>query len=143
MKIQSFFRHLTIASACVALLALASGCSSSGDLRGGGTGTDVGLNQNNYQVIKAGAIGHSYGFALLGIIPFDSPTAADAKANLYQSVGMDLSGKAIALANQTEDRSSLYLILFSIPRITYTADIIQFTDQDNQPRPVVQPATTQ
>jgi hypothetical protein len=34
----------------------------------------------------------------------------------------------VALANQTEDRSSLYLILFSIPRVTITADVIEFTD---------------
>jgi hypothetical protein len=129
MKIQTSFKSVIIASACLTLLAMASGCSSEGDLRGGATGTDVGLNQKNYVMIKAGAMGHSYGFRLLGILPFDSPTAADAKADLYKSVGQDLTGKAVALANQTEDRSSLYLILFSIPRITYTADVIEFVDQ--------------
>lgn len=117
------------------LIAVASGCSSIGDMRGGGTGTDVQLSQNNYKLIKPGAIGRSYGFKLLGIVPFDSPTAADAKANLYRSVNEDLTGKAVALANQTEDRSSLYLILFSIPRITYTADVIEFT-QDKSALPI-------
>ncbi len=111
------------------LISAVSGCSSVGEMRGGTTGTDVQLNQKNYKLIKAGAIGHSYGFKLLGILPFDSPTAAAAKADLYKSVGEDLTGKAAALANQTEDRSSLYLILFSIPRITYTADVIEFVDQ--------------
>jgi hypothetical protein len=110
---------------------ITTGCSSTGDMRGGTTGTDVQLNQKNYKMVKAGAIGHSYGFRLLGIIPFDAPTAAEAKADLYRSVGQDLTGRAVALANETEDRSCLYLILFSVPKVTYTADVIEFTQENN------------
>jgi hypothetical protein len=129
MRLKTFFKCSSLALACLTLIGLASGCSSVGDMRGGSTGTDVQLNQKNYKLIRAGAMGHSYGFRLLGILPFDSPTAADAKADLYKSIGQDLTGRAVALANETQDRSSLYLILFSIPRITYTADVIEFTDQ--------------
>lgn len=128
MRLKTFFKSSSLALACLTLIGFASGCSSVGDMRGGATGTDVQLNQKNYKLIRAGAIGHSYGFDLLGIVPFDSPTAADAKADLYKSVGQDLTGRAVALANETQDHSSLYLILFSIPRITYTADVIEFTD---------------
>jgi hypothetical protein len=39
-----------------------------------------------------------------------------------------MTGKSLALANATEDRSSLYLVLFSIPRISVTADVIEFID---------------
>jgi hypothetical protein len=39
-----------------------------------------------------------------------------------------LTGKAVALADQMEDRSTLYLILFSIPKVTITADVIEFVD---------------
>jgi len=110
------------------LLCLATGCSSVGGISGQ-TGTDVQLRQNNYKIITAGATGKSYGFKLLGIIPIVSPNYADAKEDLYKSVGVPLTGKAVALANQTQDRSSLYLILFSIPRVEITADVIEFTDQ--------------
>jgi len=91
------------------------------------TGTAVSLQGNNYKVVKAGAKGESSGFYLLGIIPIVSPNYADAKANLYFSSGEPLEGRSIALANTTQDSSTLYLILFSVPRITVTADIIEFT----------------
>jgi hypothetical protein len=120
--------RLIFAAACSILLCLAMGCSSVGRISGQ-TGTNVQLSQNNYKVIKAGAKGESYGFRLLGIIPLTSPNYADAKEALYKSVDVPLTGKAVALSNQTEDRSSLYLILFSIPRVTVTADVIEFTGQ--------------
>jgi hypothetical protein len=41
---------------------------------------------------------------------------------------MSHKGKAIALANQTEDESCIYLILFSIPRVTISADVIEYTE---------------
>lgn len=116
------FRFVTV---CFAALCIAS-CSSTGSMPQS-TGTAVSLQGNNYKVVKAGAKGESSGFSLLGIIPIVSPNYADAKANLYQSTGTSLEGRSIALANQTQDRSSLYLILFSVPRITVTADIIEFT----------------
>ncbi len=115
-------------AASAVLLCLAVGCSSTGSFKGQTTGTDVSLNQKNYRVIKPGAMGKSYGFRLLGIISFANPTYATAKADLYKSAGEPLTGRAIALANQTEDRSSIYLILFSIPKLTVTADVIEFTD---------------
>ena len=120
--------RLTFAAACSILLCLATGCASVGRISGQ-TGTAVQLSQNNYKVIKAGAKGESYGFSLLGIIPLGSPNYADAKEALYKSVDVPLTGKAVALANQTEDRSTLYLILFSIPKVTITADVIEFTEQ--------------
>lgn len=111
----------------IAVLMLAlSACSTGGGNMHQSTGTDVSLRSNNYKMIKAGATGESSGFYLLGFIPFASPNYADAKKNLYQSAGKSLEGRSIALANQTEDKSILYLILFSIPRLTLTADIVEF-----------------
>lgn len=115
-------RFLTV---CFVALFVAS-CSSTGSMLQS-TGTAVSLQGNNYKVIRTGAKGESSGFYLLGIIPIVSPNYADAKANLYYSTGELLEGRSIALANQTQDRSTLYLILFSVPRITVTADIIEFT----------------
>ena len=106
---------------------LLAGCGgSAGDMQQT-TGTGVSLHGNNYRIVKADARGQSSGFYLLGIIPFAMPTYADAKADLYNSVGQKLEGRSIALANQTSDNSNLYLILFSVPRITITADVVEFT----------------
>ena len=109
----------------LALSCMVVGCSQ-GEFRGQSTNASVGLSSNNYKVIKANAVGESTGFKLLGIIPFASPKYAEAKKNLYGSVGEDVKGKAIALVNQTEDVSSSYFILFSIPKITLSADVIEY-----------------
>jgi len=113
---------------CSVLMSLLTGCANIGELKGGRTDTSVYLAGKNYKVIQAGVVGHSSGFRLLGIIPFSSPNYAGAKASLYKAVKEPMTGRAVALANETEDRSTLYLVLFSIPRITITADVIEFTD---------------
>ena len=107
-------------------LAFLFGCSASVGRFNQSTGTGVNLSRDNYKVIKAGAMGESKGFRLLGIIPFASPSYAEAKKQLYASIGENVVGKSLALANQTEDRSTLYLILFSIPKLTISADVIEF-----------------
>lgn len=107
---------------------LFTGCVSQGEMKHAGTGTGVQLTGNNYRVIKAGASGESTGFYLLGFIPIVSPSYADAKSDLYGNVGRALEGRSVALANQTEDRSSLYLVIFSIPKVKISADVIEFTD---------------
>ena len=97
----------------------------------GNTNTHVDLVGNNYKMLKPGASGSSSGFKLLGLIPFFEPSYAEAKTNLYNSTGLDLTGHAVALANQTEDHSNMYLILFSIPKVTVTADIVEFIGKPN------------
>lgn len=126
-------KRLVCMAAVCALGWFASGCASGGEgqMKGGGTGTQVDLNKNNYKLLKAGAKGESTGFKLLGILPFANPNYADAKASLYESVGVPLTGKSVALANQTEDRSTLYLILFSLPKITITADVVEFVPSNS------------
>ena len=101
------------------------GCSAGVLPYGGTTTTD--LTKNNFRMIRANARGEDSGFWLLGIIPFSSPTYADAMRSLYE--GVEMEGRATALANVAQDKSTVYLILFSIPKITVTADIIEFTDE--------------
>jgi len=120
-------RKILSIALCSVFMAILTGCSTEGEFRQS-TGTSVSLAGNNYKLIKEGVRGTSSGFRLLGIIPIVSPTHAGAKASLYESVGQPLTGRSVALANETEDRSSLYLILFSIPKITVTADLVEFTD---------------
>jgi hypothetical protein len=111
------------------LMTLFAGCSSSRvQMTEQSTKTAVDLKQGNYKMVKAGAMGTSYGFRLLGVLPFASPSYAAAREDLYSSVGggVSVSGRSIALANQMEDRSVIYLVLFSIPKRTLTADVIEF-----------------
>ena len=106
-----------------------SGCASTREFRGQGTLACETLEKKNYKIIKVAAKGESTGFRFLGIIPLASPKYSEAKQSLYESVGEPLEGRAIALVNQTEDRSFMYFILFSIPKITLTADIIEYLDE--------------
>jgi hypothetical protein len=108
-------------------VALFSGCASNRtQLTSPSTQTAVALNQGNYRVIQAGAIGKSYGFRLLGILPFASASVSKARADLYRHLGTPVLGKAVALANTTEDKSGIYLILFYIPVRTVQADVIEY-----------------
>jgi hypothetical protein len=115
-------------AALILSFSVLGGCSGTGDFQQS-TDTSVSLERNNYKLIKSGAVGRSSGFKLLGIIPIVSPSYAEAKRDLYQSAGQTLEGRSIALANQTQDKSSLYLVLFSIPTITFSADIVEFKDE--------------
>lgn len=121
----------TLIAVSLVLLCLTTGCASSHIETGQRdyTSTAVSLTGKNYRLIQGGAQGESYGFRLLGIIPLASPHYANAKRALYASVKEPLTGKAIALINEMEDKSTLYLILFSVPKMTVTADVIEFTGQ--------------
>lgn len=121
------FRKLHRFGCVIVIGVVVAGCASIGDFRGQTTATDVRLTQNNYKIVKVGASGDSTGFWLLGFIPIVNPKYAEAKQRLYQSVGQPLQGRSVALANQTEDKSFLYLVLFAIPKVTITADVIEFT----------------
>lgn len=131
-KAQTGKSTQSVAMAIVAIALFLVGCAPTGEFKGQATGVSVDLSKKNYKMIKVGAKGESTGFRLLGIIPFASPRYAKAKETLYASVGLPLEGKAVALVNQTEDRSSLYLILFSIPKITITADVIEYLDESGE-----------
>jgi hypothetical protein len=113
-----------LATALGALLLIS--CASEGGSKAG-TGTAVNLSGNNYRVIQAGVSGTSCGFDLLGFIPLCPPTYSGAKAAMLRHAGISMNGRSVAIANQTEDRSSLYLIAFSVPRITLTGDVVEFT----------------
>ena len=111
-------------------IALLSGCASVGTFPNT-SGTSVDLTKKNYRVVKANVTGESTGFALLGLIPIVSPTYTDAMSNLSANGGIQ-EGKAQALVNVTQDRSTIYLILFSIPKLTVRADIVEFLDDSKE-----------
>lgn len=123
---------------------LAAGCSTTRVTNNASsTQTQIDLNHANYKMIKAGAEGRSYGFRfLLGIIPITAPSTAEARADLYHSLGQPVNGKSVALVNVTEDRSTTWLLLFSIPKLVITGDVVEFNQEDNsqaQPAPAASP----
>jgi hypothetical protein len=109
------------------LLLTVTGCASRGFFPHS-TGTQVDLSKNNYKIVKANAIGVSRGFNFLGIIPIVPPTYTRAMSDLYSKASIT-EGSAQALINVTQERSTLYLILFSIPELTVRADVIEFHDE--------------
>jgi hypothetical protein len=96
----------------------------------------AGLSKNNFRVVKSNVRGDSYGFRLLMFIPIVSARVADAKGDLYDKLrkeGIRLEGRSIALANSTEDQTAYYFLIGSVPRITLTADVIEFLDDRAAP----------
>jgi hypothetical protein len=134
-----------LAALSSAALLLVSGCASSRvENKMPSTQTQVNLTHGNYKMVKAGAMGKSYGFRfLLGIIPIAAPSTATARADLYRNLGQPVDGKAVALINTVEDRSTAWLILFSIPKLVITGDVVEFADESSPPRQAAQAAPAQ
>src|SRR5262245_11347519 len=89
--------------------------------------TEVHLAQRNYRVVRTNVTGTSRGFALLGIITLKPPDATEAFASLYQA-GDLAEGHAFALINVMQHSSAPYFILFSLPEITFRADVVEFVE---------------
>ena len=111
---------VTVFSICVFL----TGCISVGE-QPFDTGARADLSKANYRVVKASARGTDSGFRLFCFIPLSSPSYADAMEDLHDKY--DMEGKATALVNVTHDKSEAFFLLFSVPRIKISADIIEFT----------------
>ncbi|MBC2713975.1 MAG: hypothetical protein HF978_01575 [Desulfobacteraceae bacterium] len=129
MTIRSVSKGATLIAVLIVFTAFFTGCESgSGFMKGQSTDVGVSLSCKNYRIIEVAAQGESTGFFLFGFIPIMSPSFSEAKIQLYKSVSVPLEGKAIALVNQTEDKSFRYFILFSIPKIILNADIIEYVE---------------
>ncbi|MDD2658685.1 MAG: hypothetical protein PHY54_03265 [Methylococcales bacterium] len=91
------------------------------------TTTTVSLSKKNFKIVKANAVGRSVGFSLLGLFSLKSPCYEEAISRLYWSANVS-EGKSQALVNVMHEQTSTYFILFSLPKITVRADIIEFID---------------
>ncbi|MGR9088668.1 MAG: DUF6567 family protein [Gammaproteobacteria bacterium] len=125
LKILPILCLLTGCAAAVPALPLLSGLVPASGGTQLLTGTEVKLSRQNYKIVKANAIGSSTGFSFLGLITMKPPRYDDAMTKLYQSGGVT-EGKAQALVNVVHEFSSAYFILFSLPKITVRADVIEF-----------------
>ena len=108
----------------IALCLFLTGCATSGKMSQLST-ANTALDKGNYRVISSNVRGTDSGFWLL-FIPFSTPSYGDAMESLHEKVSLE--GRATSLINVTEDKSTFTLLLFSIPKLTITADVIEFTD---------------
>lgn len=112
-------------SGCPAALPFLSPASGQNQVQQLQTSTLVHLNGQNYRIIKTNITGTDWGFNLLGLVTLVSPNYVKAVKQLYKAGGVT-EGRAIALANVAQQDTSPYFILFSLPRITLRADVIEF-----------------
>ena len=111
--------------ASVATLPISSllpAASSSVDIR---SQTSVKLDKVNFIVIKTNVVGECKGFALLGFIGISPARFTLAMNQLYAKAEMQ-TGKPQSLAHVVVERSSTYLFLFSIPKVSVRADVVEF-----------------
>ena len=119
-------REALLIATSLALIVASSGCTSSGTFPSTSS-TSVDLSQANYRVVKSNAVGKSSGFKLFMFIPIVPTRYSKAMSDLQSQAGI-AEGTAQAMVNVTQEESSLYLLLFSIPTLTVRADIIEFTE---------------
>ena len=100
--------------------------------------TDVKLAAPNFVLVKTNQVGVSTGFSFLGLLTIVPPSFNTAFGRLYARAEMQ-PGRAQTLANVILERNSSYWILFSIPRCSVRADVVEFVptptqkSQSNQP----------
>ena len=99
--------------------------------------TDVRLQEKNFVVIRTNVVGESSGFSLLGILTIVPAKFNKAMSRLYAQAEMQ-PGRPQTLVNLVMEKDATYFILFSLPRTSIRADVIEFipaTATDIQPRP--------
>jgi len=112
------------------LMFCAAGCANLATPADKADLSSVSLTHNNYRVLKQAAQGRDMGFKLFGFIPIVPVRYGDAMTDLYR--GVNTEGKSAALINVNKDRSTMYCILFSLPSITITADVVEFLEGEKQ-----------
>jgi hypothetical protein len=87
--------------------------------------TDIRLEAADFMVTKANVVGESEGFSLLGILTIVPPKFTEAMNRLCSQAEMQ-PGRPQTLANLITEHNSSYFILYSLPRISIRADVIEF-----------------
>jgi hypothetical protein len=88
--------------------------------------TELKLTEGNFSVMKTNVVGQSRGFSLLGFITLVPARFQTAMDRLYSKAEMQ-SGRPQTLGNVVMEKTSAYWILFSIPRVSVRADVVEFT----------------
>jgi len=102
--------------------------------------TDVRLQEKNFLVIRTNVMGQSSGFSLLGVLTIVPPKFTEAMNRLSTQAEMQ-PGRPQTLANLVMEKNSSYFILYSLPRISLRADVIEFIAVHATNLPPPPPAT--
>ena len=133
-KLIALLGLAVLTSGCAAITALSSSSSTSSmvDTLNPSSAaleihnqTQVKLSEGNFVTVKTNVVGQAKGFALLGfisVVPARFQTAMD---RLYSKAEMK-TGKPQVLGNVIMEKTSAYWILFSIPRVSVRADVVEF-----------------
>ena len=87
------------------------------------------VDTTDCKVVCARATGESTGLKILGLIPVKDPSESKAVELMYQNVqdrGAKIEGETRFFANTAIERSSKYYVLFSIPKVTVSGDLVQY-----------------
>lgn len=87
--------------------------------------TEVRLDHANFAMVKTNVMGECRGFSLLGIITLVPARFSTAMDRLHGRAEVQ-QGRPQTLANVVVERSSSYFILYSIPRVSIRADVVEF-----------------
>jgi hypothetical protein len=96
--------------------------------------TELKLTEGNFSVMKTNVVGQAKGFSLLGFITVAPARFQTAMDRLYANAQMQ-NGRPQTLGNLIVEKTSAYWILFSIPRVSVRADVVEFTP--NRPMIIV------
>jgi len=90
--------------------------------------THVTLTGNNFTIVQQNIVGQSRGFKLLGLISLRGASYTEAMSRLSARAQVQ-NGHPQAYANVVHESTSSNFILFTIPKVTIRADIIEFTPE--------------
>jgi len=134
---------LILAQTAVALIW--AGCASGGMFASGHI-TDVQLQKNNFEIVARDLVGESKAGYVLGVsisTGMSTETFAlfrasgtgrlyqEALASLWKNVEKScgaLQGRKLALINVRYDAEALNFLLYTEPRVTVRADVVEFTE---------------
>lgn len=91
--------------------------------------TTVRLETGNYVTVRTNVVGQSKGFKLLGFITIVPATVDKAMNRMYAAAEVQ-AGRPQTFAHLMVEQSGIYVILFSIPKVTARADLIEFLPQE-------------
>jgi hypothetical protein len=89
------------------------------------------LKRKNYEVLKVGLRGSSYGFMLFALIPVVKASHSTALHEIYDQVraaGIKLEEKGLAFTNILEEKAGINLLLIGVPSLILTVDLIKLNE---------------
>lgn len=138
-------KYFILVCTFIGISVLIAGCSSSGAFMAGNV-TDVQLQKGNFKIVARNVSGEAQAGYLMGgtvSMGMASNTFAlvrvsgsgmlykEALENLwksYETAYGPVEGKRLALINVRYDSDALNLVVYTQPKITIRADIVEFTD---------------